>query len=112
MPLQPIQPIQPVKPRTVQPIRPVTPAVNTYRPPNGTVMSTAGGGPTLRDWIKKISDWAKAARAQMKAYNPNTWGTSGPGYFQGIQTPRNAPNAVQSYKLNVPDWLKPWDTKK
>lgn len=39
-----------------------------------------------------VVTWARAAMQQLSQFNPNKWGTNGPGYFQGIPAPQKGPS--------------------
>ncbi len=58
----------------------IKPAVGSWTPPKPTPATTPSG--------VDIGAWAKSVMQQLSQFNPNKWGTNGPGYFQGIPAPQ------------------------
>ena len=103
-----------VKPVTAYP-KPKIPAWGKPLSPNiPPVASVREGGTPIRDVIDDIKSWFERARAQLRGFNPNSWGQSGPGYFQGMPVPTRGQSAQSLYDQNVPQDLKiqwPWTPK-
>lgn len=98
-PITPTVPIPAIKSDQIQPTKGSSKGpkyeTNMIKPAYGTWQAPPPPKTTFKQVVENVGIKLRAILDQLAKFNPNTWGVSGSGTFQGLNAPTAGPSAQE-----------------